>query len=386
MIFLLGSGASHSEMPSTEQITDRVLSGERVARHSNGCYFFGPPLYGRETDEDVNRVIRLTHLVRSICEAYYLEQPGRQSNYEDYYYIVSQINDSVTGEFDNPAIQALIDHIRLDVEQILAPPYLPGSYVSSFENIFQESIYYIHDVSRMMLTRQPSDLDDQLLFLRQAIDELSQVDIFTLNHDTIIEQTLSRARIPFVDGFEFRTRHMRIWEPSLFSETESTRLFKLHGSIDWHRVTSEQTGRWQIAQISNDDPFHLGDPSGERFIDPTGRPIMLLGTFNKMLYYTAGLYSDLHCHFHYSLNEGERLAVCGYGFRDKGINTKIAQWITQTPERRIIVIHPQPSGLFTNARGVIANNWRSWQNNGQLRIVEASAQDIAWEDLRREIF
>ena len=53
------------------------------------------------------------------------------------------------------------------------------------------------------------------------------------------------------------------------------------------------------------------------------RLLLLMGTFNKMLLYTASLWGELHCHFHHSLSRDSALVVCGYGFRDKGINTKI---------------------------------------------------------------
>ena len=62
-------------------------------------------------------------------------------------------------------------------------------------------------------------------------------------------------------------------------------------------------------------------------LDTPGRPELLVGTFNKMHPYTASVFADLHCHFHKCLRQVNSLICCGYGFGDKGINTKLAEWI-----------------------------------------------------------
>lgn len=171
-------------------------------------------------------------LVRAICETYYRNQPGRGTNYEDYYYVLSQINDSELGEFDNPAVQSMIDYLRSRVEQIVASARAPGVSRWRFEEIFQESANYIEDVSRHMLNHQPANLHGHLQFLIHAIEEKSVVNIFTLNHDTIIEQTLAQAGVVYNDGFGKQAGDLRYWQPELFDRlVGSPRLFKLHGSI-----------------------------------------------------------------------------------------------------------------------------------------------------------
>lgn len=382
MIFLLGSGASHPEMPSTHDITLQVLSGEGVARHTNSLYFFGSPLCGRDDDEDINRIVRLMNLVRSICETYYSDEPTRGTNYEDYYYVLSQISDSELREFDNPAVQPLIDELRLHVEQIVSPPHSFAT-IRRVEDIFRESTNYIEDVSMNMLRRQRPNLDDHLQYLIEAIAARPRIDIFTLNHDTVIEDTLTHNGIAFIDGFGGAISDLRYWQPELFSSNEqTTRLFKIHGSIDWYWVQPGDGEPGGLAQFRDQNIHHLPRPDAQELIANPPRPRMLMGTFNKMLYYTQGLYTELHCNFHVSLGRETEMVVCGYGFRDKGINTKIAQWLTANRERRMTVIHHNPISLFARARGLIANNAQMWQDSGQLQVIEVSAQEVTWQDIR----
>src|SRR3990167_4204242 len=109
-------------MPSTKSITDKVLSGDGIMRHSDGCFYFGEPLYGHMgfPDEYVPRITAFLDRIKSEIELYYLKYPFKiEFNYEDYYYLASQIFDAEIGEYDNPAILPLIEKIKPDLEHLL---------------------------------------------------------------------------------------------------------------------------------------------------------------------------------------------------------------------------------------------------------------------------
>ena len=59
------------------------------------------------------------------------------------------------------------------------------------------------------------------------------------------------------------------------------------------------------------------------------------------------------------LNAADQLAICGYSFGDKGINTVILEWFYAKPDRRrLLLIHPAHKELIKNARGAIRNRWK----------------------------
>jgi hypothetical protein len=64
---------------------------------------------------------------------------------------------------------------------------------------------------------------------------IDKIDVFTLNHDTLIEQELRDATVDFTDGFELKTDTCDYWDVDAFTHPKHRiRLGKLHGSVDWH--------------------------------------------------------------------------------------------------------------------------------------------------------
>jgi len=78
---------------------------------------------------------------------YYEKIQQRESNYEDLYYVVSQIKDHEFGEIENPAIQAFIDFIKPDIPQrCLLKGKLSGNW--TIEDLASEAANYIIDTVR----------------------------------------------------------------------------------------------------------------------------------------------------------------------------------------------------------------------------------------------
>jgi hypothetical protein len=109
--------------------------------------------------------------------------------------------------------------------------------------------------------------------------------------------------------------------------------------------------------------------------------MFLAGTFNKMLDYNSTIYADLHYQFYRSLKGTPILIVSGYGFRDKGINTRIVDWVYASNRHRIIVIHPNQSALLESARGSISNKWDNWLKTGRVNIIPKPIEETSWEEV-----
>ncbi|MCP5535234.1 MAG: hypothetical protein H7A51_03250 [Akkermansiaceae bacterium] len=81
------------------------------------------------------------------------------------------------------------------------------------------------------------------IFQEAAYDRrFEEVNLFSLNHDRLLENFLRSEGIHVVDGFDVENTYgIRPWNPVLFGpmRTQSSgpvvRLLKLHGSIDWQR-------------------------------------------------------------------------------------------------------------------------------------------------------
>ena len=99
------------------------------------------------------------------------------------------------------------------------------------------------------------------------------------------------------------------------------------------------------------------------------RPLFLAGTFNKISGYLNHVFLELHYRFHRTLAESSRLVVCGYGFGDKGINNRIADWMcpsSESTKRKMIVIDPKSlAKVQETARGAIGGKIHSWMQEGR---------------------
>ena len=331
--FLLGAGASKpADMPSTEALTATILSGE--------C----------PTVETI-----FLRLVKRIIDEDYGIRLGRETNYEDIYYVAAQVRDNKSGDFENPVVAAF--------EKILEA--LAASFLASNadnRSISQLSGDVVNCIERVIwagLRKTPTRLDHLKPLVGACLDEnVVAVDVFSLNHDTVIEKVLKKhldlSKVKFTDGFDLYVQkpNLRRWKPSLFQDRcFKVRLFKLHGSIDWFQFDPAGGSRDErlFGKSEESDLDHLKDDK-DRFLNRCENPLLLVGTFNKMLGYLSGVFDELHCRFHDELSTSNRLVVAGYGFGDKGINSQIIDWMFSSRLHQIVLIHPNTARLKSKAR------------------------------------
>jgi hypothetical protein len=131
------------------------------------------------------------------------------------------------------------------------------------------------------------------------------------------------------------------------------------------------------------DIWHQKTPKGERQLPSEGRPMLLAGTFNKMLQYTTDIYADLHYQFHNSLRTVKRLVISGYGFGDKGINTQIIEWNYSDPDRKILIIHHDPGALKNNARYAISKHIDDWVKLNKVAIITKKIENTSWNEIKK---
>jgi hypothetical protein len=162
------------------------------------------------------------------------------------------------------------------------------------------------------------------------------VDIFTPNHDRLLEKCFRNLGILFTDGYgEELEDGTRIWTPQALQNENFTKLIKLHGGLDWYYVSHN----YILSDISKYNAVYGSH------IAYNIAPNILAGTYNKIQDYTRGIFNWLYCEFRRQLRLANRLVVSGYGFGDYGINTAIWEWLYLNKENRIVIIHREPEEL-----------------------------------------
>jgi len=387
-VWLLGAGVSFPAVKlTTQQITDRVLSGEGITHHSSGSYYVNVPDLTDHMPDSVLRVVRF--LCGLKAEAYKYFTPKPSVTYEHLYHLVSQIHDNESGDYENPAVSVFINETPLDIAPLLVGNGRGHSQTWDILNLAREASNYIRDVVCGLLIN-PIDTLEYLECFRQAATDpdIAKTDIFTLNHDTLLENYLDQRGVRYNNGFGPKINGLRYWNADLLdSEPCRVRILKLHGSVNWFRLRHPE-GDWSAevtAMVLGPASWPLRRQDGGRWDCPEGRPMILAGTFNKMLSYTSGVFADLHCQFHHSLRRAETLIVCGYSFGDKGINSRITEWIYSTSAKRLIVIHPEPDQLHNFARPAIREKWEGWKRQGRLTVIPKLIEEVDWPEIKAAI-
>ena len=166
--FLLGAGVSQpAEMPTTKSLTQTILSGETVFRELDGLYRFGsirPPY----RDEYVPRITGLLRVLQEEIKRNF--DDSRPVNYEDLYYVASQIHDDGTGAFANPVVLSFVNSIWPKVEAFAKREPTDKHPQWDCHNLATEAVKYIADIVWRSLSKKPCRLDHLNLLTEASQD------------------------------------------------------------------------------------------------------------------------------------------------------------------------------------------------------------------------
>ena len=403
---LLGGGSSVAAgFPSTGELTELVLSGHGVKRYTSGAYYISGDKPPGGTALFANCMARRLY---EKVKYYYLEE---EANYEDIFYLAKQASDELSGEVENPALRSFIDELRDDwlsiieacrvaaLSSIPAGDESPGdhipsldqfsSYLQATENpdcrdlksLLTETSLYIADIVWQGLCRESSpEALGQLELLAYACKNLTVASISTLCHDTHVEKFLRKQGIALSDGFSEPQNGVNYWNDD-FTSDKKTPFIKLHGSIDWFRFCRDGGDRYdeRIGIPLNGDYDHTRTADGALQEALDGRPLLLIGTFNKISDYSSGIFLELRYRFRSTINEAEQMVICGYSFGDKGINSEIIKWYYNKRGRRFVIIHPDRDSLVANARSAIRNKWPEWERHS-ITFIDKQFENISIDE------
>ncbi|MDP3028638.1 MAG: SIR2 family protein [Deltaproteobacteria bacterium] len=213
---------------------------------------------------------------------------------------------------------------------------------------------------------------------------LRRANFFTLNYDTLIEKAADAEGAVLVDGFVGTLR--RIFRPESYdldfyfpAQTTEGRvhrfdrvlhLYKLHGSITWHRCVADWENPYGLfATFYNQDTPEddvLIYPSPLKYGQALGLP-----------------YSELFRRFGSAIAQPQSvLFTVGYGFGDEHVNALIRQALA-IPSFTLVVIDPAPTSDFVSHLKQLGDE-RVWLVCGlQLGTFECFVERLL-PDLREE--
>lgn len=386
--FLLGSGVSiPAGAPGTVDITQMVLdSKRRITRNS-------VEIYKHASEDDlipnhvVDRIVQLRAVLKWLehrINQYYdgrsdpAAGSSRSCNYEDLFFLSAGIRDTLSGERDDPGLLPLAERAACAL----------CVSCDELSEIAREACNYIHDTVTEELNKACAPAGHLGALVDAARGQgVKRVDVFTLNHDCLIEQAFRSRGLELYDGMQRSGDGRHVLRLSTLSASDvRCTLLKLHGSLKWFRWRSNTAGSdaWEewLGHLSED-----GGAGGGEWEVIDERPLLLIGRFNKEERYTGPIFGPLFWEFRRRLQDHESLVVSGYSFGDKAINSILIDWIygADKGKRKIVVAHENEAELRSNARGAVSNAWDSWKNSGNLVVRSSFLCNLSWDDIRSHL-
>lgn len=390
--FLLGAGISlGAGAPSTKELTDIILKEKGIRRYTDQSFYLSNKKDPVMHSEKIVKLIQDALNGIKIRILNYYKKLGKENlgnermmNYENLYYFIWQLWSSGSGEYDNPVPIRVFNEIkkrfRTKLNAISEDTFCNPSLTKFLEDI----LIYIEDIISLKLE---INLEEEYIkSIQEAYydDYVTNINIFSLNHDTLIEQCFDEKNFDYCDGFITNDSKMSIWDPETFEYNQSiVNLYKLHGSINWFRYRRQDEVIHFVGKALDGvkDIDHIKDSKGN-YLDRHNRHLLLIGTFNKMFDYLSNIFIEIHYRFFKSLQNINNLIISGYSFNDKGINFNIVKWMDSDLKNRIIIINPNPYELKYNSRGMIIRGWTDWENSGRLKTVSKKFEEVRWEEIK----
>ena len=153
---------------------------------------------------------------------------------------------------------------------------------------------------------------DALLISQSNLERRSKTTFFTTNYDTLLEDALALHKKVVCDGFSGGA--VGFWNAekefsNAVTDSNTYQLYKLHGSIDWHR--DDKLGLVRARYGTK----YLSDPAN----------IMIYPQATKYVETQKDPFASLFLGLRKTLMNGQQntLITCGYSFGDDHINAEI---------------------------------------------------------------
>ena len=379
VLFIFGAGISLASCPnpgepiSTDTITKAIFT-DRLQKNSE--QWFDPEKDGEPSpivDEGIHPLLRLIKY-KFINHLRYREY---KVTYEDiFYFLISHEREG--GYAKNPLLKNAFAQFA---DEACLAWKAAKDFGGDYE--FWEMLYLAQKYIKTVVKFRLWDLcePEGYEWLSDAMqDEKYKSNIVTLNHDLLLDIFFKNEEIAYCDGFKINSKDkVKIFDPRCFIADEPFHLLKLHGSINWKAYGGVE--RHLVAIPMDGFEEH-------KFLDghgPTDKIVILAGTHNKPEDYSYSIFSDLVAEYTRLLWTTDYVIICGYGFGDRGINSRLSNWLRLDSKNQILVIHPKGEKLKDNIKYPHAAELLKLIDPNRIHFEEKNFEDIKWDEVKKLI-
>jgi hypothetical protein len=219
----------------------------------------------------------------------------------------------------------------------------------------------------------------------KRVNRAAPLEVFTTNYDILFEQAFEVSRVPVFDGF-VGTHHAFFYsecldDDDLLPRPKWVRLWKLHGSVNWH---SEEDAEDRVAgkRIIRTQPSETGEmilPSHWKYDESRKQPYMaymdrlsrILNQEHALLITCGYSFGDQHINaiLYGALDNRNTANVIALQFQDLNEGDKLIDAALQRSNLTVI----GPNG------GVVSGVWGLWQLTEAVENKTSSLMDCAFD-------
>ena len=248
--------------------------------------------------------------------------------------VLAEICDVVGHPKDKKDIEALLSRCQGALAFAPAKATIIKAFIEAVEGIIRDRCRKIETWEKVKGTKQTilQVITPHSMLLSRVVprrQDLPRTRVFTTNYDVCLELAAKERRMPILDGFDLITP--RTFDGRWFDYDfvrRSTRegapdylesvfhLYKLHGSVDWHR-----SPEGIIRDPETKKPY-LIYPRDEKFAQSFEQPFL-----------------EMMSRFQMALREKDTaLLLIGFGFNDHHLNQPIYHALATNPNLKLLVV------------------------------------------------
>lgn len=364
-------------MPLAGELTEAILGSSSPALEGDSL---NPRVHATDVRERIQRLLRMM-VDFDTRDAKRTNALFRgPTSYEDLFYLCEEMTNWRIGLAESSTLTSFMKSLERRARPLLSGDKLDAR-LTDLGKLARDARLFIQSViTRSLQGGKPAGLD-LIVELAQS-KRIEQLNIVTLNHDTLVEQVLAESNVDLIDGFGTDDGDVRWYDDRLYDATEpSVRLLKLHGSVNWYQFIVD--GLPRTAVVRRNDNGVLLDGNGkslERWILSAS----FLTGGNKAIRYQHGIYIDFQFRFQELLRRCDVVLMCGYGWGDAAINLRLETWM-DNPRKRIVLLHPKPEEIKARSM-IIASAFNWWVSSGRLVTVPQWMSQLSLGEIERHLF
>lgn len=350
LVVIIGAGFSKPlGLPLAKDIKERFDRDQRekLLNFSSGEWMWedGKSETDIHNGKLYNDWLPYSYALNELIKTYKVEYGGLD-NYELFYQFVLDIRNNFIlrkSIYESAKKELLRDYpsiaeFKPEREGQVSPWLFRFSNDSDLTNIVSIINYLIADLLRFTKSQLELAIDEYMPFVNY-LKNFSEIDVFTLNHDLLLEKLLGFSGIEYTRGFTKEESEIYYEDnplPVFRNDFRGVvRLHKLHGSIDFYRFEHfENQGKLYLQPTGN---YNYYCPTGYRAkhtahrVNPkTGKKVQDLN-FDVVPKFITGIhkadiikndlmYSVLFERFEQIIKTADNVLISGYSFGDEHIN------------------------------------------------------------------